>query len=207
MDAETKAKIITRLDKLTRSRVESRNHLNAILQDFTERLFVALERAVDDLQAAGIKGLGKPRRITHPAGGDREALQLFIEDYNIIFVPMNGVARPNTEDEARIPPVQFKELCARIAVFLTNEPQATAFYDFILFSDRSWFAWGYGWPKQQDDIEQTDFDSLALELLDSFIRDIFVTWRTRSATTLSIALDPKKRDYTFGLPGDERHGT
>ena len=65
----------------------------------------------------------------------------------IIFVPMLSFARPNPADEARIPPIQFKELCGRIAVFLTDDPQGKAFYDFIIFQDESWFAWGYGWPK------------------------------------------------------------
>ena len=121
-------------------------------------------------------------------------------------MPMLSFARPNPADEARIPPIQFKELCGRIAVFLTDDPQGKAFYDFIIFQDESWFAWGYGWPKQQDAIANTDFEALAWDLLHSFTRDIAVTWNTRDETTLAMAFDPKHRGYTFGLPGDERHG-
>ena len=112
----------------------------------------------------------------HPAGGGREGLRIFIGDWSIIFVPLTGFARPNALDQARIPSAQFKEHCARIGVFLTDDPNGHAFYDFIIFADGSWFAWGYGWPKQQADIESTDFEALAGELLYSFVRDIFLTW-------------------------------
>ena len=206
MDAETRHKMVTQLDQMMTHREESRARLEGILRDFSTRLFAAIESTVAALQTEGVRGLGKPRRLVHPAGGGREGLQIFIEDWSIIFVPLSGLARPNLEDEARIPPIQFKEFCGRIALFLSDDPHARAFYDFIIFGDRSWFAWGYGWPKQQDDIANTDFEALALELIHSFVRDIFVTWHKRADTSLSSALDAKKHPYTFGLPGDDQQG-
>ena len=80
---------------------------------------------------------------------------------------------------------------------------ALEFYDFIIFQDRSWFAWGYGWPKQQSDIENTNFEALALELVESFIKDIYITWNVRADTSLALVLDPKQRAYSYGLPGEE----
>ncbi len=121
-------------------------------------------------------------------------------------MPLSGYARPNVSDQARIPGALFKDLSARIGVFLTDEPNGHAFYDFIIFADGSWFAWGYGWPKQQADIESTDFNALAGELLHSFVRDIFLTWNTRGDTTLAASMDPKQRTYLFGLPGEDRQG-
>jgi len=206
MNPEDRQKMIDSLDRIMREREQSRERLNASLREFSSRLFAALEKALAEMTAHNTPGLGKSRRLAHPSGGSREGLEIAIEDWSIIFVPMLSFARPNPEDEARIPPYQFKELCGRIAVFLTNDPQGIAFYDFIILQDQSWFAWGYGWPKQQDAIEHTDFEALAWELLHSFTRDITQTWNTRLQTTLASALDPKQRGYTFGLPGDERHG-
>ena len=188
------------------TRAKNQAMLQRHLKEFTGHLFEAIETVLATLEASGIPGFGKSRRLVHPAGGGREGLQVFIEDWSIIFVPLPGFARPNSFDEARIPPIQFKELCGRIGVFLTDEPQGTAFYDFLIFQDGSWFAWGYGWPKQQADIASTDFEGLALELLYSFTKDIFMTWHARNQTALSIALDTKKRVYNFGLPGEEQQG-
>jgi hypothetical protein len=89
---------------------------------------------------------------------------------------------------------------------LTDDRTASAFYDFLIFRDRSWFAWGYGWPKQQSDIDNTNFEALALELLQSFVEDIFKTWHTRQDTSLEVALDAKKRAYEYGLPGEDIQG-
>ncbi len=113
------------------------------------------------------------------------------------------MARPHIRDEAQLPGIAFQQICGRIAVFIGNEPSEEAFYDFLILSDGSWFAWGYGWPRQASTIEETDFDMLAYALLNSFIKDIFVTWRPRRETTLGAAMDARRRAYVFGLPGDE----
>ena len=198
--------VIHDLGQFMSTRARTQAVLNRHIKEFTSRLFGALETALAELAAANVPGLGKSRRLVHPAGGGREGLQVFIEDWSIIFVPLPGLARPNVLDEARIPPSQFKEGCGRIGVFLTDEPDATAFYDFLIFQDGSWFAWGYGWPKQQSDIDSTDFEGLALELIDSFVKDIFMVWQSREQTALAAALDAKKRAYSFGLPGEEQQG-
>ena len=88
-------------------------------------------------------------------------------------------------------------------MFIGSDPSEESFYDILILPDGSWFAWGYGWPRQDSTIEDTDFKLLAYELLGSFIKDIFVTWRTRGETTLSDAMDARRRSYVFGLPGDE----
>jgi len=198
--------VVAAIGAIMRERDQSRTTLDRALQEFSTRLFAALEGALNALAQAGVPGVGRYRRLAHPAGGGREGFQLFIDEWSIILMPLQGVARPNALDEARIPSVQFKERCARIAVFLTDNPQASAFYDFLIFQDRSWFAWGYGWPKQQSDIESTDFDALAMELIYSFIKDLYQTWHTRDETALAAALDAKRRCFTFGLPGEERQG-
>lgn len=205
MDSTDRQELIAILDSLMRQREQTRAILEEALRDFSSRLFEALEQALTEIAQAGVPGLGKYRRLAHPAGG-REGFQMFIDDWSIIFIPLQGFARPNPLDEARIPSVQFKEPCARIAVFLTDNPQGDAFYDFLIFQDRSWFAWGYGWPRQQSDIESTDFEALALELIYSFTKDIFKTWHPRKNTLLAAALDAKKRGYAFGLPGEEPQG-
>jgi hypothetical protein len=169
------------------------------------RLFEALERVLGELKEQDIKGFGTCRRIKHPAS-DNIGLQIYIEDWSIIFVPLSGFARPSLADEARIPPFQFKEISARIAVFLGDDPQGRAIYDFLIFQDGSWFAWGYGWPKQHSDIDNTNFDDLALELLFSFVKDIYVTWPSRGETSLAMSMDAKRPPYIFGLPGEDRQG-
>lgn len=205
MDDEHRRDILNALQQLMTQRVSTRSRLDALTQEFATRLFAAMERTLQSIQASGIPGLGKYRRLAHPDGG-REAFQLFIDDWSILFVPLPGAARPNALDEARITSGQYKEYSGRIVAFLSDEPQARAFYDFLIFRDGSWFAWGYGWPKQQDDMERTDFDGLALELIYSFAKDIFTTWETRADTSLGAAMDKKRRVFSFGLPGDERHG-
>ena len=205
MNAEDRQQLLKSLDQMMNERVRTQQALDTSVKEFASRLFAAFEQVLETMADAGIPGIGKSRRLVHPAGG-REGFQIFIEDWSIIFVPLLGFARPNSSDEARIPPVQFKEPSGRIAVFLTDDPHGTAFYDFLIFRDESWFAWGYGWPKQQSDIESTDFEALALELVYSFIKDIYVTWNTRDETPLGTALDAKKRVYVYGLPGEERQG-
>ena len=121
----------------------------------------------------------------------------------VSFVPLVGAARPNIRDEAQIAGASFKQICGRIAVFIGSEPDEESFYDFIILPDGSWFAWGYGWPRQDSTIDETDFTLLAYGLLNSFVKDIFVTWRARRDTTLGMAMDARKRSYVFGLPGDE----
>ena len=206
MDNADRQKLFETLNQMMARRTESRATLANQLKEFSSRLFTAIETVLAEAQEQGIPGLGKSRRLVHPGGGGREGLQVFIEDWSIIFVPLLGFARPNTADEARIPAVQFKEACARIGVFLTDDPQARAFYDFIIMPDGSWFAWGYGWPRQQSDIESTDFAGLALELIYSFVKDIYITWNARGETMLGSALDAKKQAYIYGLPGEERMG-
>jgi hypothetical protein len=187
-----------------------RTRIEQLLQEFTEKLYAGFENAVEIALKEGVAGLYKPRRIPHPFGGWRQALQLPIEDWFVIIVPLVGAARPNVRDEARLPNTRFKELSGRIALFIGDEPTGESFYDFLIFSDASWFAWGYGWPRMADAIAATDFDYLAFELLASFVKDIRTTWRVRRSkgtaegtTQLQHALDAKKRVYTFGLPGDE----
>jgi hypothetical protein len=204
VEAEERNRIFQSMDKMLHEREHIYGKLNQYLKDFSTRLFAALESVLGEAEGNGIPGVGKTRRIVHPAGAGREGLQVYIEDWSIIFVPLLGFARPNAQDEARIPPIQFKLPCARIAVFLTDDPQGHAFYDFIIFEDQSWFAWGYGWPKQQSDIESTDFEGLALELLHSFVKDIFITWTPRGDTMLATAMHSKNRAYSFGLPGEDR---
>lgn len=169
---------------------------------FTRSLFDALEKFVNALVEIEMLGIGKPRRLALPTG--KQALQLELVDYKVIFVPLVGAAWPNARDEARVPGAKFKEECGRIAVFLGEDPNATAFYDFLIWGDGSWFAWGYGWPKQADEYATTDFDHLAADLVFSFLKDIHRTWRTRAETTLANSTDPNpaRRAMVFGLPGE-----
>ncbi len=206
MNTSDREDLLKTLNQLMTRRMQLRRTLNDTLHEFCERLFAGMEAVLEAMQASGIPGVGKYRRLTHPGARGHEAFQLFIEDWSIIFVPMSGFARPNITDEALIEQFRFKQPCARMGVFLTDEPQGAAFYDFLIFEDRSWFAWGYGWPRQHADIQDTDFEMLALELIHSFVKDIFVTWYTREGSRLSDALDSKKRTYEFGLPGEEQQG-
>jgi hypothetical protein len=191
-------------------RVEQRQRIEQLMENFTSRLYDGFERAIAQTIASGVPGLSKPRRIPHPAGGWRQVLQLPIEDWSVLIVPLIGAAWPNPRDEARISPAKFKEPCGRIALFLGDEPTSESFYDFLIFADESWFAWGFGWPRLDDDIEKTNFETMAFELLTSFVKDIHTTWRPRriaapgtNGTALNQALDAKKRAYNFGLPGEE----
>jgi hypothetical protein len=201
---------INELRKELTMRIDQREKVERLMQSFTQRLFDSFESAVAQVMATGTPGLGKPRRIPHPAGDWRQALQIFIEDWSVIIVPLVGAARPNPRDEARIDSAKFKEPCGRIALFLGDDPGSESFYDFLIFADGGWFAWGYGWPRIADDIEQTNFEMMAFELLTSFVKDIHTTWRPRKiagveniGTALNQSLDAKKRAYHFGLPGEE----
>lgn len=201
---------INELKKELTRRTGQREQVEQMMQVFTQRLFDNIEKAVAQTIALGVPGLAKPRRIPHPAGDWRQALQIFIEDWSVIIVPLIGAAWPNPRDEARIATAKFKEACGRIALFLNDDPGAESFYDFLVFSDGSWFAWGYGWPRVSDDVETTNFETIAFELLTSFVKDIHTTWRPRriaavpnTGTALSQSLDAKKRAYHFGLPGEE----
>jgi hypothetical protein len=200
------------LKKELTARKEKREAIEALMEQFCKQLYSGFESAVAQTTATGVPGLGKPRRIPHPSGDWRQALQVFIEDWSVIIVPLVGSAWPNPRDEARITPYRFKEPCGRIAVFIGDDPNAESFYDFLVFSDGYWFAWGYGWPRTNDDMTNTDFDTMALELLVSFVKDIHATWRPRRVikldiqpvgTHLSQSLDAKKRAYNWGLPGEE----
>jgi hypothetical protein len=195
--------------ELTR-RIGQREQVEQNMQGFTDKLFEGFEAAIAQAMALGVPGLARPRRIPHPAGDWRQALQVFIEDWSVIIVPLVGAAWPNPRDDARIAPAKFKESSGRIALFLGDDPNGESFYDFLIFADGSWFAWGYGWPRVADDIENTNFETMAFELLTSFVKDIHTTWRPRrivsvpnSGTALSQSLDAKKRAYNFGLPGEE----
>jgi hypothetical protein len=184
--------------------------IERLLQIFTKQLYEGFEAAVSRATAMGVPGLGMPRRLPHPAGGWRQALQIFIEDWSVVIVPLVGAAWPNPRDEAQIPNVRFKEPCGRVAFFVGDDPSAESFYDFLIFSDGFWFGWGYGWPRSADQLETTEFSYMAFDLLASFVKDIHTTWRPRKmtpyhshGTLLSQSLDAKKRAYTFGLPGEE----
>lgn len=201
------SKAVENAYKTLETTLSQRRNQRAFLQKqtsiFTESLFGALQTAIYECRENGLAELGEPRLIDHPAGAGRRALQISIEDWSVIFVPLVGTAWPNARDEAQIPGSAFKELCGRIAVFIGSEPDTASFYDFLILPNGSWFAWGYGWPRQASTIEETDFRALAYELLASFVRDIHTTWRTRDQTLLGTAMDARKRSYVFGLPGDE----
>lgn len=201
---------INLLRRVLTTRQQQLANIERLMQEFSKRLFIGMENAVKKATDAGIPSLGAPRRLQHPAGGWRQALQVQIEDWSVIIVPLVGAAWPNPRDEAQIPGARFKEPCGRIALFVGDNPDAESFYDVLLYSDGFWFAWGYGWPRVADDIEHTDFEVLAFELLASFVKDIHTTWRPRKmaaspnyGTLLSQSLDAKKRAYTYGLPGEE----
>jgi hypothetical protein len=201
---------INELRKELTRRVAQRENIEKIMQGFTLKLFESFEAAINQTIALGVPGLGKPRRLPHPAGDWRQALQLFIEDWSVIIVPLVGSAWPNPRDDAKIASARFKESCGRIAFFIGDDPNAESFYDFLIFPDGSWFAWGFGWPRVADNIESTNFESMGFELLTSFVKDIHTTWRPRRltaipniGTALNQSLDAKKRAYHFGLPGEE----
>jgi hypothetical protein len=179
--------------------------LEQLLSLFSKRLYEGFENAVKLAQEMGIHSIGTPRYVKHPVGGWRRVMQLPIEDWKIVMVPLVGGAWPNLADEAMIPGSSFKNPCARMAFFVMqhDDPSATAFYDAIILLNGAWFAWGYGWPKQQDSVENTNFTTLAMDLLSSFVKDIHLTWNMRTETTLTQAMDAKRRAHTFGLPGDE----
>jgi hypothetical protein len=200
-----RAKALEEIREITSRRAKERERLEHLLEIFTNRLYEGFEEAVQIAIAGGASGIGAPRYLKHPAGGWRRVIQLFIDDWKIVVVPLVGSAWPNINDEAMIPGGAFKDPCARLAFFLMqqDDPQTTSFYDAIILLNSSWFAWGYGWPKQQDNVEQTNFTTLALDLLTSFVKDIHLTWRTRDQTTLADAMDTKRRAYVFGLPGTE----
>lgn len=191
------------IEKNLAERRKQRENAKKHTQHFADELFKALQEVAKECQAKGIKEIGTPRLIDHPAIAGKHALNLPIEDWNIVFVPLAGAARPNVRDEAQIAQVAFKRTCGRIAAFIGNDPNTNAFYDFIILPSGGWFAWGYGWPLQADTMEDTDFHTLALELLSRFTADIFTTWRVRGDTSLSAVMDKQKRAYDFGLPGDE----
>jgi hypothetical protein len=184
-------------------RRQQRAFLQQQTSEFTQALFEALQTAVLECREQGLTELGEPRLIDHPAGGGRRALQIVIEDWSVIFVPLAGTAWPNARDEAQLPGAAFKELCGRIGVFIGGDPETPAFYDFLILPNGSWFAWGYGWPRQASTLEETDYRALAYELLASFVKDIHTTWRTRDNTPLGVAMDARRRAYVFGLPGEE----
>ncbi len=200
-EADEEQTLIAETVELLRRQNDVQRRVQNYLESFTQKLFAALEEVINDLIAAGAPGVSPAKRISYPNG--RICLQLTFGDLKIIFVPLNGAARPNARDEARIHSVKFKELCSRIAVFMGDSPDQEAFYDFLIFGDGSWFAWGYGWPLQQDDYEATNFRDVAEVLVHSFVKDIHSTWQTRDETLLAPAMDPKRRVFTFGLPGEE----
>jgi hypothetical protein len=194
---------LNELDAILAERRHQRDYIQNQTQKFTNGLFSALQTVIYEARQRGMNELGEPRFIDHPAGNGRRALQVPIEDWSVVLVPLVGAARPNIRDEAQIPGVFFKQVCGRVAVFIGNDPETTSFYDFLILPNGSWFAWGYGWPRQAANIDETDFKGLAAGLLLSFIKDIFTTWRVRDETRLAYAMDARKRAFTFGLPGDE----
>jgi len=200
------AKALSIIEEIFNQRRAQREYLNEQTAAFVDALFAAFQSVIAECRQRGITEFGDPRMIDHPAGGGRRALQIPIEDWSVIFVPLAGLARPNIKDEAQIPGAAFKELSGRVAVFIGSEPDANAIYDFLILPNGSWFAWGYGWPRHGSTIEETNFRALCFELLASFAKDIRVTWRARAETTLGVSMDARRRPYTFGLPGDEAAG-
>lgn len=200
---------IEQIREMMGKRKQERDQLEHVLQTFTKRLYDGFQQAVKVLHEHSVEvdEIGEPRALKHPAGDWRTILQLFIEDWSIFIVPMLGAAWPNIRDEAMIPGSAFKEVCGRIGFFLSKshepEKERVAFYDIIVLLNSSWFAWGYGWPKQQADTEATNFESLALEMLASFTKDIHLTWASREETRFAETMDPRLRAYKFGLPGEE----
>jgi len=200
------AKALGTLEEIFTQRRAQRDYLTSRVSAFIDALFATFQTVVEECRQRGITELGEPRLVDHPAGGGRRALQIPIEDWSVIFVPLVGLARPNIKDEAQIPGAAFKELSGRVAVFIGSEPDTNAIYDFLILPNGSWFAWGYGWPRHGSTIEETNFEALCYELLASFAKDIRVTWRPRAETTLGTAMDARRRPYTFGLPGDDPAG-
>jgi hypothetical protein len=203
LDAQKINPSIQQIENILLERREQRNFLVRQTQLFVDNLFSALKEAVYTCRERGLTELGEPRMVEHPSGGSRRALQIPIEDWSVLLVPLPGTAWPNMRDEAQIYSAGFKELAGRVAIFIQGEPDTPSFYDFLILPSGAWFAWGYGWPRQANTIDETDFRTLGYELLASFVRDIHTTWRTREETTLGVAMDPRKRAYDFGLPGDE----
>lgn len=198
------------LKREMKRRREEKAQIETLMKTFCQQLFNNIETVYAQAIATGITGLTKPRRIQHPAGDWRQAMQIYVDDWSVIIVPLVGAAWPNPKDDAKIHNSKFKEACGRVALFIGDDPNAESFYDFLIFADGSWFAWGYGWPRIVDNIEQTSFEQLAYELVTSFVRDIHTTWRPRKVvrvrtegTMLNQSLDAKKRAYDYGLPGDE----
>ena len=199
-DDEDQIAILKREMSLRQARYSA---VESMTREFTENLFNAFEANIHRAIKEGVPNLGEPRRIAHPAKGWRQMLQLFIEDWSVIFVPLIGAAWASPRDEAKINGARFKEPCGRVAVFWADDPTETSFYDFLIFAEGFWFAWGYGWPRSQDTLDTTNYVQITQEMLVSFIRDIHTTWRSRSETTLGSALDVKRRAYRFGRPGEE----
>jgi len=185
------------------TRREHYDAVEAMTREFTENLYSAFETNIRRAIKEGVPNLAEPRRIAHPAKGWRQMLQIFIEDWSLIFVPLVGAAWPSPRDEAKIVTARFKEPCGRIAVFWADDPTETSFYDFVIFAEGYWFAWGYGWPRSQDTLDTTNYSQVTQEMLVSFVRDIHTTWRSRSETSLGNSLDVKRRAYRFGRPGEE----
>lgn len=195
MDARDREQVIKEMQQAMQQRSQLREEILDALKHFTNSLFIALEKAVAVAQQSGIQAFNTPRRLAHPGGNGLSILQLFIEDWSIVLVPLMGVARPALKDEAQVPGARLKEPTGRIAAFLSEDPSTAAFYDFLVFHDGSWFAWGYGWPRQQATLEDTDFEALAFELLFSFGRDIYTVWPTRAETVLKQATDKNRPSY------------
>lgn len=203
MDPRERQKILSLMLKTMNERQVERARIQSALSDFVEALFDSLENAVMLAQQAGIRGYATPQRHPHPAENGLSILEIFIEDWSVQLVPMIGAARPALRDEPQVTGSRLKELVGRVGVFIPHDPDQ-ALYDFIVFGDGSWFAWGYGWPKAQSSLQGTDFEQLALELLLSFGRDIFTTWPPRDETSLSAATDAHKAAYTYHvLRGDD----
>src|SRR5579859_1006664 len=123
------------LKKEMLARQGQRAEIERLVRDFSDHLFGAVEKNIQRAIEEGIPGLGKPRRIAHPAGDGRQELQIFIEDWTVIFVPLVGWGWPNPRDEAKLVSARFKEPCGRIAAFWGDDPSETSFYDFLIFAD------------------------------------------------------------------------
>lgn len=203
MDEKDRQDVLKEIASAMQYRQKERELVRHKLTEFTDKLFAGLESAALHANQAGIHAYGQTKRMPHPAGNGLTILQLLIEDWKVVLVPMVGAARPAFKDEAQIPAAKFKEMTGRIVAYIGDNPNNSAFYDFLVFADNSWFAWGYGWPRQSDDIENTDFEQLGFELLLSFGRDIYKVWSTRAETQLKTVVDKTAPAYEFRVLRDD----
>src|SRR5690349_162366 len=115
MDTRDREQLIKEMQQTMQHRSEFREQIQNALKNFTNSLFTSLEQDVVVAQQSRIQAFNTPRRLVHPGGNGLSILQLFIEDWSIVLVPLTGVARPALKDEAQVPGSRLKEPTGRIA--------------------------------------------------------------------------------------------